>query len=98
MLFGENNLIEDYVEKVMGCTPMLTSVGSSTIREYLVNDSLQMRLRYYYSTKPDEAMFIGSVEWLHLGKPAEKEQFSPMLTQEELCKHLVQRVLDYSFR
>lgn len=97
-MLGEDNIVEDYVVNVMGCTPMFTRDSSSTIREYIVNDSLQMRLRYYYPKGQDNPMFIGEVEWLYLGHPAKKELFNSDMPTEALCRYLVMRVLDYSFR
>jgi hypothetical protein len=97
-MLGEDTIVEDYVVNVMGCTRLFTPNSSSTIREYVVFDGLQMRLRYHYPIGMNSPMFIGSVEWLYLGHPPKKELFNSDMPAVALCRYLVMRVLDYSFK
>ena len=95
-MLGAGTVVENYVTEVMGCQPLTSS--TSTIRSYYVQEGLHMNLRYYYPTGGDDHMFIGEVEWLYLGYPGKKELFNSDMPTEALCRYLVMRVLDYSFK
>ncbi len=96
-MLGEDGIVEAYLVKVMGCQP-LTSGNTSTIKTYLVYDGLQLRLRYHYPFNKMDSMYIGGLAWLHLGHPEKVELLQAGMASEEICKYIVRRVLDYSFK
>lgn len=96
-VLGEDATVEDYLVKVMGCTPLANS-DAPTIKTYLVYDGLQLRLRYHYPFKATDSMYIGGLAWLHLGHPEKVELLQAGMTSEDICRYIVHRTLDFSFK